>query len=101
MLKYKGTTLFPNAVLSALEGDPRFHGGYVEALNNPNGTDRVILHAAPATPDTPMDWIREILQARVRVVPELHFITPEEADAQVYQFHKKRKRITFIDHRSR
>ena len=46
MLKYKGTTIFPNAIISALEGDSRFQGGYVEARRNPAGTDRVILYAA-------------------------------------------------------
>ncbi|MCG8530052.1 MAG: AMP-binding protein [Desulfovibrionales bacterium] len=100
MLKYKGTTLFPNALLSALEGDPRFHGGYVEARTNPDGTDRVILHAASAQRDSKMDWIHDILQAKIRVVPEIRILTPEAADAKVYQFHKKRKRITFFDHRN-
>jgi len=97
MLKYKGTTLFPNAVLACLEGDSRFHGGYVEAMQNLDGTDRVILFAALKTNPMDLSWMKEQLRATVRVVPEIKIISPEQADKKVYQFHKKRKRITFFD----
>lgn len=102
MLKYKGTTLFPNAILSVLEGDDRFHGGYVEARRHPDGTDRVILFAAlngnwDRNPTTPPRWITEQLRAAIRVVPEIRLISPEQADSKIYQFHKKRKRLTFFD----
>ncbi len=99
MLKYKGTTLFPNAVLAALEGDSRFHGGYMEARMNPDGTDRAILFASVKENTDPKDlsWLKEQLRATVRVVPEIKIISPEQADERVYQFHKKRKRITFFD----
>jgi len=100
MLKYKGTTIFPNAIISALEGDSRFQGGYVEARRNPAGTDRVILYAAlegdESSPGT-LSWVQDRLRAAVRVVPEIKCISREEADNKVYQFHKKRKRITFFD----
>ncbi|MDT8379896.1 MAG: AMP-binding protein [Desulfotignum sp.] len=102
MLKYKGTTIFPNAIISALEGDSRFQGGYVEARRHPDGTDRVILYAAlkekGGSSDT-LSWIKDRLRAAVRVVPEIKCISREEADNKVYQFHKKRKRITFFDQR--
>lgn len=111
MLKYKGTTLYPNALLGALEGDKRFQDGYVEARLNPDGTDRVILFAAlnggfskGGTRDrdrsvAPGDisWMEEQLRARVRVVPEIRLISPEQAEEKIYQFHKKRKRVTFFD----
>jgi len=97
MLKYKGTTLFPNSVISALEGDSRFHGGYVEALKNNDGTDRVILYASLSDPELNETWIKETLRAKIRVVPELKIISKEKTDKKVYQFDKKRKRITFYD----
>ncbi len=104
MLKYKGTSLYPNTILAALEGDERFYGGYVEAHKNPDGTDRVILFAAMNSPYAPKksgekdtDWIKARLQAALRVVPEIRIIPQEQTDAKVYQFHKKRKRITFFD----
>lgn len=100
MLKYKGTTIFPNAIISALEGDSRFQGGYVEASRHPDGTDRVTLYAAlegdESSPGT-LSWVQDRLKAAVRVVPEIKCISREEANNKVYQFHKKRKRITFFD----
>jgi phenylacetate-CoA ligase len=107
MLKYKGTTVFPNAILSALEGDGRFHGGYVEARLFPDGTDRIILHAAvkpggdlSAVPvDRTAAVIADLVRAKVRVAPEIAIVTPEELDARVYT-QEKRKRVQFIDLRS-
>ncbi|MBF0201744.1 MAG: AMP-binding protein [Desulfamplus sp.] len=100
MLKYKGTTVFPNAVIGALEGDPRFHGGYVEAFMNQDGTDRIVLNAA-IDETQGVDWMKDILRARVRVVPEIKIIDRNVADRRVYQFDKKRKRVTFFDLRQK
>ena len=113
MLKYRGTTLFPNAILDALEGNEKFHGGYVEARQNKDGTDRVILFAAlkdhpdnsnregsnadGSKTDGPPKWMVERLQAVLRVVPEIKIVSGEQVDQKVYQLHKKRKRITFYD----
>ncbi len=97
MLKYKGTTVYPNAILAALEGDERFHGGYIEAAKNGDGTDRITLYAALTHEDESDAWIKEVLQAKLRVVPEIKRITRQDADKKVYQFDKKRKRLTFFD----
>ncbi len=97
MLKYKGTTVFPNAILAALEGDSRFYNGYIEAKKHPDGTDRIILYAALSGKEGSDTWIRQTLQAKIRVVPEIRQITREKADKKVYQFDKKRKRLTFFD----
>ncbi|MFH2057508.1 MAG: AMP-binding protein [Pseudomonadota bacterium] len=97
MLKYKGTTVFPNAILSSLEGDPRFHNGYIEVKKNADGTDRIILYAALSRDTLDEQWIKDVLRAKVRVVPEIQIILPEAADKKVYQFDKKRKRMTFFD----
>lgn len=108
MLKYKGTTVFPNTILAALEGDQRFHGGYIEAKKNKDGTDRILLYAALCDENqyenqngnqnnNDEHWISETLRAKIRVVPEIKIIDPETADKKVYQFDKKRKRMTFFD----
>lgn len=101
MLKYKGTTVFPNAILACLEGNKRFHNGYIEVKKNKDGTDRIMLYAAlcSANPDKNQDknWICETLRAKIRVVPEIKIIGREKADKKVYQFDKKRKRMTFFD----
>jgi phenylacetate-CoA ligase len=97
MLKYKGTTLFPNALLAALEGTEGFYGGYVEARKTDEGLDRVILYAAWNERILGRDQIENELRAKVRVVPEIRSVSREEMEAKVYQFDKKRKRITFFD----
>ena len=97
MLKYKGTTVFPNAIISVLEGDPRYYNGYIEVMRNDDQTDRIILYAALSCKDDPGEWICERLRAKIRVVPETRIISKETADKKVYQFNKKRKRITFFD----
>ncbi len=103
MLKYKGTTLFPNAILGALEGNEKFHGGYVEARLNDDGTDRVCLvaalknHPEHSGCDAVPGWMTEHLQAVLRVVPEIKIVPAQQVDQKVYQLHKKRKRITFFD----
>ncbi len=97
MLKYKGTTVFPNAILSSLEGDSRFYNGYIEVKKNADGTDRIILYAALSHDTINDNWIKDVLRAKVRVVPEIEIIMQEAADKKVYQFDKKRKRMTFFD----
>ena len=104
MLKYKGTVLFPASILSIVEGDSRFHGGYIEAYKNPDGTDRVLLCTALSESGNSLslektDWIKEKIRARVRVTPEIKLISREECDNKVYQFDKKRKREIFFDKR--
>lgn len=99
MLKYKGTLLFPNTILSALEGNEHFYGGYVEVHRNDDDTDRVIFYAAVNEAKLPLQRIRDELQARLRVVPEISIISGEEVEKKTYQPDKKRKRITFFDFR--
>ncbi len=100
MLKYKGTTIFPNAVISALEGDPRFHSGYVEVKKNNDGTDRVILYASLTDLDMETLWIKEKLRSKIRVSPEVKIISQKDADNKIYKFNKKRKRQIFFDLRN-
>ncbi len=107
MLKYKGTTVFPNAILAAVEGDGRFHGGLVEARSFSDGTDRVILHAAvepggelAGAPSHRVESVlTELVRAKVRVAPEVEIRSPEELDSQIYTT-GKRKRVQFLDSRS-
>ncbi|MCF6248077.1 MAG: AMP-binding protein [Desulfobacula sp.] len=101
MLKYKGTTVFPNAILGCLEGDKRFYNGFVEVKRYHDGTDRIILNIALGSEDQDIspdiNWIRDVLRAKVRVVPEIRIIDGQTADKKVYQFDKKRKRMNFFD----
>lgn len=95
-LKYKGTTLFPNTILSVLEGIEKFHGGYVEVRKNEDGTDRLIVFAAITDSSLTSDFLKEELRARLRVVPEIFFISQEELNNKIYNSNK-RKKNTFFD----
>lgn len=100
MLKYKGTTIFPNSILSALEGASFFEEGYVEVKCNPDGTDRVILNLCLKDNSAGILLIEEHLRAKIRVVPEINIKSRDEISKIMYQPEKKRKRITFIDSRN-
>lgn len=99
MLKYKGTTVYPNAILSALESYPDYLCGYVEAQRNPDGTDRIILHLAVKEGAARLELIDNELRAKIRVVPEIVFSSIDEIERVVNQPEKKRKRMTFVDMR--
>jgi phenylacetate-CoA ligase len=100
MLKYKGTTLFPNSILAVLEGIAYFDEGYVEVKSNPDGTDSVFLHLCLKDNTINKSVIEEHLRAKIRVVPEVIVHSKQEIMKVVYQPEKKRKRITFIDSRN-
>jgi len=102
MLKYKGTTIFPESIISVLEGESLFHSGYVEAKKNTDGTDRVILFISfnnnnDNHPESKINWVKEKLRAKIRVAPEVVLISRDDADKKIYQLDKKRKRQTFFD----
>ena len=100
MLKYKGTTLFPNGILAALEGVSFFEEGYVEVKSNPDGTDKVFLHLCLKDNTINQNMIEEHLRAKIRVVPEIIIESKDTIMNVIYQPEKKRKRITFIDSRN-
>lgn len=97
MLKFKGTTIFPNTVLAALEGHPGVHGGYVEAHLNPeDGTDRIVVHVAVRDASLTVGRLADELRAHLRVAPEIVLI-PEEELARRTNIPGKRKRTIFFD----
>ncbi len=97
MLKYKGTTLFPGAIVAALEGHAEVAGAYVEAHRAEDGTDRVVTCVALSTDaDIPESTLAEWIRSRVRVIPEIKIISIEECETRIYAT-GKRKRATFFD----
>jgi phenylacetate-CoA ligase len=96
MLKYKGTTIYPNTIISVIEGKKDFVGGYVEARRNEDGTDRVILYVSVADPLLSMEHIKDEFRARIRVVPEIRIISEKELYEKTDQ-PQKRKKTTFFD----
>jgi phenylacetate-CoA ligase len=99
MIKFKGTTLFAPALFDLLSGMEDITDFVVEVFSNEIGTDDVLLHLLPAAHSEESDHrIRSYLQAKLRVTPQIHYITAEEL--QKLQFPSGgRKAVKFIDKR--
>jgi len=99
MIKYKGTTLYPPALfelLNEMEGVLDF---VAEVYSNEMGTDEVLLRIVPAELTDACDRkIRANLQARLRVSPQIKYITDEEIQ-KLQIAEAGRKTIKFIDRR--
>jgi len=99
MLKFKGTTVYPTAILSALEGREGIGGAYVEVRRADDGTDRVTACVSVRNAEMTAERIAEVLRAHVRVAPEVILVSQEQLEVTTRQ-PGKRKRVTFLDLRS-
>ncbi len=100
MIKFKGTTVFAPALFETLHRIDAIKDYIVEVYNNEIGTDEVLLHLVPADyGDETTNRIASDLRARLRVMPHVRYITPEEM--QALQFPEGvRKPVKFIDRRA-
>lgn len=99
MIKFKGTTLYPPALFDLLNEMEDIQDFVTEVYSNEMGTDEVLLHILPANDSEECDRkIRANLQARLRVSPQVHYISKEEMHR--LQFPEAgRKAVKFIDKR--
>lgn len=100
MIKYKGTTLFLPALFDIIHKIDAVQEYVAEIYNNELGTDEILLHLVVAddTEET-ANKIKLYLQARLRVLPHIKFITAEAM--QKIQFPEGvRKPVKFIDKRT-
>jgi phenylacetate-CoA ligase len=100
LLKYKGTNVFPNAIVSIVEANPDFLGCYVEAHSGEFGEDRVVAALVTATKNYDLEKLKEEFRAGLRVVPELRVIDEAEFLNKT-QPAGKRKRQIFFDMREK
>ncbi|MFH0880407.1 MAG: AMP-binding protein, partial [Lentisphaerota bacterium] len=98
MIKMRGTTLYPQAVFAALDEIPEIGEYYLEITASDGLSDNLILHLCAGMPH-PVDWLREQLQARLRVAPFI-VIDPEEKVRQHIYTPESRKPVRVIDRRS-
>jgi phenylacetate-CoA ligase len=96
MMKVRGTTLYPQALYSALDEIPGVSEYYVAATSAESLSDEVTVHVAVDDPACTKELIGDRLQARVRVRPEV-VIEPEERVREQVFTPKARKPIRFID----
>lgn len=100
MIKFKGTTLYPPALFDLLNEREEILDFVVEVYSDEIGLDQVLLYVVPADTSAECDHsIRAYLQARLRVSPQIKYVTADEI--QKIQFNEAtRKPIKFIDKRS-
>ncbi|QQL49781.1 phenylacetate--CoA ligase family protein [Mucilaginibacter ginkgonis] len=99
MIKFKGTTLYPPALFDILNEREEILDFVVEVYPNEVGLDEVLLYILPSDTHQETDHqIRAYLQARLRVSPQIKYVTAE--DIQRMQFPETtRKAVKFIDRR--
>jgi phenylacetate-CoA ligase len=100
MIKYKGTTLYPPALFDILNEMEDVIDFVAEVYSNEIGTDEVLIHILPG--DLTEECNRKIranLQARLRVIPHIKYLTAEEIQ-KLQMPEAGRKIIKFIDRRS-
>jgi len=100
LIKLKGTTIYPPGVFELLNDMSSIRDYVVEASTGELGTDELKLHIVVS--EDMKDEIRQrlstVFQARLRVVPEIYFATPQELEK--LQFGKIDRKIRkFIDNR--
>lgn len=100
MIKFKGTTLFAPALFDLLTAMEDVTDFVAEVFSNEIGTDEVLLHVLPVEISEDSDHrIRSYLQAKLRVTPQVRYVSPEEL--QKLQFPTGgRKPVKFIDKRN-
>jgi phenylacetate-CoA ligase len=98
MMKISGTTLYPQAVFNALDEVPRISEYYIEVeqLDELSDTLRIVLSMQDEQP--PPAGMADLLQARLRVKPELIFKSGNEVRARVFT-PGSRKPVRFFDRR--
>ncbi|HLZ87816.1 MAG TPA: AMP-binding protein [Puia sp.] len=99
MIKFKGTTLYPPALFDLLNGMAEIRDYVVEVSTNELGLDEVLLYLQPAALTDDTDHrIRSWLQARLRVIPSIRYVRPEDIQ-RLQVTESNRKLIKFIDKR--
>ena len=100
MIKFKGTTLYPPALSDMLHEMENVIDYVAEVSSNEMGTDEVLIYIVPDKYDEETNRkIRANLQARLRVSPQIKYITEEEIK-KIQMPEAGRKIIRFIDRRN-
>jgi phenylacetate-CoA ligase len=101
MIKYKGTSFYPSAIFDTVERFKEIKNYQVELRSSPSGNDDILLHIGTAVDRTQLsERLAESLRARLRVVPQLNFLAPEQVNSLLYP-DNSRKAVKFVDKRTR
>ena len=100
MIKFRGTTLYPNSLYTVLDSFPGISEYFVTATSDYDLSDVVRVTVAVKDPSCSADVIMDKLQAHLRVRPEVIIASEESVKSQVYTGNS-RKLIRFVDKRKK
>ena len=98
MLKFKGTTIFPESIFDALNAIKEIESYQIEITSNEIELDHVTIYLLTKKHSHELDKIKEALSSALRVSPEILFISKEEMHNRRFP-DGSRKPIKLIDQR--
>lgn len=98
MMKIRGTSLYPQAVHAVLDELPQVKEYYLDVRSDESLSDHLTVHVAIEGGDRVSRDVQQILQARLRVKPELEIHTIEDIQRVVFT-PESRKPVRFMDQR--
>ncbi len=98
MIKYRGTTLYPQAVYSVLDDIPEVTEYYVTVSSDFELSDALKVYVSVENSSCSAERIMDKLQAHLRVRPEVVISGKDEIQRQLYSGNS-RKAMRFIDRR--
>lgn len=100
MIKYKGTTLYPPAMLNVLNDFQAIQSFVIEISTNENDTDEILIKIAVETPSEKLlQDIRNRFRAKLRVKPSIEFLSFADIQSLQHPAHS-RKLVLVIDKRA-
>jgi phenylacetate-CoA ligase len=98
MIKYRGTTLYPQTIYSVLDGMPEVSEYYITVNSNFDLSDDLKVYISVNNMTCSVNKIMDKLQTHLRVRPEVEIKSEEEIKTQLFSGNS-RKAIRFIDRR--
>lgn len=98
MIKYRGTTLYPQAIYSVLDGIPGVGEYYIMLTSNYDLSDHVKIYVSVNNKACSSETIAAELQAHLRVSPDVIITGEEKVREQIYSGNS-RKSVRLIDRR--
>jgi phenylacetate-CoA ligase len=99
MLKCRGTTVYPPAIFTVLQGLPEVRGYYIEVESEFALSDRIRVVVGSGDPSLSAPFIAERIAAAIRVKPEVVIVSPAEI-IRVTVCDNKLKPANFFDFRT-
>ena len=100
MIKFRGTTLYPNSIYAVLDSLPGISEYYLTATSDFDLSDVVKVTVALRDHSLTAEMITDTLQAHLRVRPEVVLASEDDVKKQVFAGNS-RKLIRFVDKRKK